>query len=96
MEKYTKEAIEGNFKNELDSGRLVFKTVNVEKKGNTHYVDDYQIYTKSLVISKVVDGREVEHKNLTEIWEYVKNKDAFLDYVTKEIKRLFEGITIND
>ncbi len=86
MEKYTKEAIEGNFKDDLASGRLVFKTINIDEKGNTHYVDDYQLYTKSLVISKVVDGREVEHKNLAKIWEYVRNKDKFLDYVIKEIR----------
>jgi len=85
MEKYAKEAIEGNFKNELDSGKLIFKTINVDEKDNKHYVEDYQLYAKSLVISKVIDGREIGHKNLTKIWEYVRNKDKFLDYVTKEI-----------
>ena len=86
MEKYTKEAIEDNFKNELASGRLVFKAINVDEKGNKHFVDDYRLYTKSLIISKIVNGKEVKHKNLTRIWEYVRNKDKFLDYVTGEIK----------
>ena len=86
MEKYTKEAIEGNFKNELASGMLVFEVINVDEKGNKHFVDDYQLYTKSLVISKIVNGKEIKHKNLAKIWEYVRNRDKFLDYVTNEIK----------
>ncbi len=86
MEKYTKEAIEGNFKDDLASGRLVFKAINIDAKGNAHYINDYQLYTKSLVVSKVVDDKEVEYKNLAKIWEYARNKDKFLDYVTSEIK----------
>lgn len=86
MERYSKEAIEGNFKDEIASGKLIFKTVNIDEKENEHFVNEYGLYTKSLVISKVVGGREIKHKNLTKIWEYVRNKDKFLNYVTKEIK----------
>ncbi|MFH1201644.1 MAG: nitrophenyl compound nitroreductase subunit ArsF family protein [Candidatus Omnitrophota bacterium] len=85
MEQYTKEAIEENFKNELANGLLVVKTVNVEEKGNEHFVNDYQLYTKSLIISRVENGKEIRHKNLTKIWEYVRDKRKFFNYVTTEI-----------
>ena len=74
MEKYSKEAIEGNFKDELASGELEFKAVNVEEKGNEHFVNDYQLYTKSLFLSIVKDGKEVKSKNLDKIWEFARNK----------------------
>ena len=86
LEQYSKETIEENFKDEIANGALEFKTINVEEKGNEHFVNDYQLYTKSLVISKVQDGREIQHKNLEKIWEYVGNKERFFDYVTSEIK----------
>lgn len=86
MEKYAKEAIEKNFAEELKDGRLVFKTVNVEEKENEHFVDDYELYTKALVISQIKDEKESQHKNLTKIWEYVRNKNRFIEYVTSEIK----------
>lgn len=86
MEAYAKEAIEKNFAKELEDGRLVFKTVNVEEKENEHFVDDYQLYTKALVISQIKDEKENQHKNLTKIWEYVRNKDRFVEYVTSEIR----------
>jgi len=85
LEQYSKEAIEANFKNELTSGKIVFKTVNVDEKANEHFVNDYQLYTKSLVISLVRGGKEEKFKNLTKIWEYVGNKQRFYDYVRDEI-----------
>jgi hypothetical protein len=90
MEKYSKEAIEENFKDMLSSGKLEFKAVNVEKRGNEHFVQDYQLYSKSLILSLVKDGKEVKSKNLTKIWEYVGNKQRFLDYVSEEVKNFLK------
>jgi thiol-disulfide isomerase/thioredoxin len=85
LEQYSKEVIEANFKNALDLGNLEFKVVNVEDKGNEHYVNDYQLYTKMLVLSLVRDSKEVRSKNLVKIWEYVGNKQKFFDYVKSEV-----------
>lgn len=81
LEQYSKEAIETNFKDALLSRKLEFKIVNVEDKGNEHYGSDYGLYTKSLILSLVKDGKEVKWKNLDKIWEYVGNKEKFIDYV---------------
>jgi hypothetical protein len=91
LEQYSKEAIESNFKNELLSGKLEFKAVNLEDRGNEHFVSDYQLYTKSLVISLVENGKEVKSKNLVKIWEYVGSKDKFFNYVTSEISGFLNG-----
>ena len=85
IEQYSKESIEANFKDALASGKLQFKVVNMEERGNEHYVKDYQLYTKSLILSLVKDGKEVKSKNLTKIWEYVRNRQRFYDYVRDEI-----------
>ena len=81
LEQYSKEAIETNFKDALASGKLEFKVVNVEDKGNEHYGNDYQLYTKSLVLSLVKNGKEIKWRNLDKIWEYAGNKQRFIDYV---------------
>ena len=91
LEQYSKEVIETNFKDALASGKLEFKSVNVEKSGNEHFVRDYQLYTKSLVISLIKDGKEIKAKNLNKIWEYVGNKEKFFTYVTKEVNSFLEG-----
>ncbi|MCX5708971.1 MAG: nitrophenyl compound nitroreductase subunit ArsF family protein [Candidatus Omnitrophica bacterium] len=81
LEQYSKEAIETNFKDALASGKLEFKVVNVEDRGNEHYGDEYQLYTKSLILSLVRDGKQIKWKNFDKIWEYVGDKQIFLDYV---------------
>jgi hypothetical protein len=85
LEEYAKEAIDNNFKNDLASGKLSFKIVNVENKENEHFAKDYQLYTKSVVLSLIKDGKEVRSKNLDKIWEYVRNKDQYENYVRDEV-----------
>ncbi|MFA5168481.1 MAG: nitrophenyl compound nitroreductase subunit ArsF family protein [Candidatus Omnitrophota bacterium] len=85
LEQYAKEAIEANFKDVLTSGKLAFKVVNVEGKGNEHFVNDYQLYTKTLILSRVKDGKEIRSRNLDKIWEYVGNKDRYENYVRNEV-----------
>ena len=92
MENYSREAIEANHKDTLASGKLEFKTVNVENRGNEHFVDDYKLYTKSLILSLVKDGKEVRYKNLDKIWEYSRNKQKFIDYVANEIKDFMKDV----
>ena len=60
--------------------------VNVDEVENTHFVNDYQLYTRSLVIAKMVDGKQTEWKNLKKIWELVGDKTAFMSYVQNEIR----------
>ena len=91
LEQYSKEVIETNFEDALDSGNLEFKVVNVEDKGNEHFVNDYQLYTKSLVISLLENNKEVKSKNLAKIWDYAGNKQKFFEYVTSEINKFLKG-----
>ena len=81
LERYSKEAIDNNFKDALGSGKLEFKVVNIEDAGNEHYGKDYQLYTKSLILSLVKDGKEIKWENMDKIWEYVGNKQRFIDYL---------------
>ncbi len=92
LEQYAKEAIENNFKKELAKGNLIFKAVNVEEKENEHFVKDYQLYTKSLVLSLVKDDKEVKYKNLDKIWEYVRNKMQYTDYVKNEVENFLKDL----
>lgn len=85
MEKYAAEVIQNDFKDALASGKLEFRAVNVESKGNEHYVNDYRLYTKTLILSLVKDGKEVRSKNLDRIWQLVRNKKQYEDYVRDEV-----------
>ncbi len=90
LEQYSKEAIETNFEDALASRKLEFRAVNTDDKGNEHYVSDYQLYTKSLILSLVKDGKETKWINLDNIWEYVGNKQRFINYVKSGVADLLK------
>ena len=91
IEKYTEGSIKEYFGKELSSGKLAFDIVNVDKKENEHFVKEYQLYTKSVVLSLVKDGKEVKHKNLDKVWEYLRNKDTFYAYIKSETKAFLDA-----
>ena len=76
FESFSKEALEGAFAESLKDGRLEWRAVNVDEPDNGHFVGDYQLYSKSIVVVKMRDGEQVEWKNLKRIWELVRDKQA--------------------
>jgi len=85
IEQYSREALEKFFTKELHSGVLQFTPVNTDRPENTHYIHDYQLYTKSLVIVLMKDGKQVTWKNLAKVWQHLRDRDAFHDYVHEEV-----------
>jgi len=85
MERYSKEAVDTYFKKEIESGKINFKAINVDEKDNQHYVKDYQLYTKTLIVSVTKNGKETQYKNLDKIWAYARNKEKFINYVKNKI-----------
>ena len=85
IEAYTKEAIETSFKDEIASGKLCFRVIDTDENGNRHYMNDYGLYTKAVVVTLVKDGRELKFDNLQKVWELTGNKDAFMRYVENAV-----------
>jgi len=86
LEAYSKEALDAAFAEELADGRLVWRVVNTDQPENKHFVKDYRLFTKSVVLVEERDGREVRWTNLARIWQLVGRKDAFLWYVQGEAR----------
>lgn len=66
--------------------RVVFRSLNVDEPVNAHFVKDYGLYTKSVVVSEVKDGKEVRWKNLDQVWHLLGNPESFQDYVEREVQ----------
>lgn len=96
IEQYTEGAIKEYFAKELKTGNLVYRVVNVEEKGNEHFVQDYKLYTKSVVLSLSQDGKEVRFKNLEQVWQLLRNKDKFYQYIKKETQGFLDSLREDD
>lgn len=91
FEAYTDEAIREAFPAELKSGAVEWRIVNVEEPANEHFVKDYGLTTRQIILSDVVDGKEKRWKDLFRIWELVKDKQAYTNYVIEETRAYAEG-----
>ena len=90
IEKYSRDAISNYFAKEIKAGFLSFKAVNTDLSENKHFLEDYQLYTKSLVLVSVKEGKILKWKNLDKIWQRLNNKTAFYNYVQTETRKFLE------
>ncbi|MFH1673159.1 MAG: nitrophenyl compound nitroreductase subunit ArsF family protein [Pseudomonadota bacterium] len=85
IEAYTREAILSGFADAIRDGRLEWLAVNIEEHGNEHFIKDFKLYTKSVVIVDTRNGEQIRWKNLKKVWELLYDKDAFLKYIRDEV-----------
>ena len=91
IEEWSYEAIRNSFPAALEEGRLLWKPINVEKPENRHFTKDYNLYTKSLIIAEMNGKKQVRWKNLTKVWELLRNQQKFFSYVTEEVRYYLEN-----
>jgi hypothetical protein len=85
IEAYTKGALDSNFASPLKDGLIVWRMINTDEDANKHYRDDYQLYTKSVILSAVRGGKEVRWKNLDKVWDFLGDEAAFKKYISDEV-----------
>lgn len=73
------------FQDELASGELVFKVLNVQDEANAAMIEKYGAYASSLFINEVIDG--VDHiEHVTDIWFFVGDDEGCFSLVKGEIE----------
>ncbi len=92
IERYAKEAVEQSFQNEIDKGVVEFRSVNVEEPQNEHYIDDFQLRTRCVVVEWNIDGKTQDFKRLEEVWSLVHgDKKRYYDYIEENVRQYLKG-----
>jgi len=91
IEAFTREAIDTGFADDVKNGRVELKVVNVEEPGNEHFVQDYQLANRSVVVARYEGGNQKDWKRLDEVWQLVGDKDAFIRFVQDQTSTLLKG-----
>ena len=75
-------SLQAEFPQELDNGILTIRIVNVEDRENEHFVTDFDLATRTVVVQnmEIADWRKLDR-----VWELTSDSSAFYDYVTSEI-----------
>lgn len=88
FEQYTKDALNEFFAERMKERKLIYKVVNVDDNENEHFISDYSLTTKSVVLVQFADGKKVKWKNLDGIWKLVANREQFINYIESEINSM--------
>ena len=67
--------------------RIVLQTINLDGPGNEHFVQDYQLISKTVIVAGRAKGQEVKWENLQEVWSKQKDEQAFEAYVVDAVRR---------
>ncbi len=86
IENWTHSTVTEKFAEEIKAGKIEWKIVNIDEKANEHFIKEYSIFTKTVIVSKIVDGKEVSWKNLDKVWQLLSNQDNFQKYIESELK----------
>lgn len=87
IEKLTHETIEKNFTKELASKAIVFQTINFDKPENKHYIKDYGLAFKTVVVSAHTNGKEVQWDKYDKVWSLVDTPEKFSAYLDDGIRQ---------
>jgi len=83
--------LETYFQDELDSGKLIFDTVDMGLIGNATTVGQYGAYTSSLFINRFEDG--LDHiEPVMDIWTVIGDDEAFIEVVKSKIEASLKEI----
>jgi hypothetical protein len=91
IEAYSDEAIRDRFAKALEEGALSWRVVNVDEPKNKHFITDFELVTRSVVLVEYRAGEVVRWKRLDKVWQLVRSKNDFVEYVQNEASEFLEA-----
>ncbi len=91
IEAYTREAVATKLAAGYKDWKIEFKGVNVDEEPNKHFVQDYWLNSKSVVVQKFSGEKVLNWGKLDKVWQLLGDKDAFMNYVADETHKLLDA-----
>lgn len=88
--KYTKQTIDNNFSEELNSGKIVFKEINIDLPENYQLSEKFQAAGSSLFINTIREGKDNINQDLT-VWRLVGDEKNFESYLKEKIENILKS-----
>ncbi len=85
IEKFAHEALTP----EIEASKLAWQTADFTASDNASLVDQFKVYSSTVVLVEVQDGKVVRWKNLEEVWNHTSEQadfTAFIDQAWSEFK----------
>ena len=88
IEDYAHKALEQEFADEIRKGEIEWRTANYDDPANKQLAVNYKVYSSTVVLVRVAEGKTTDWRNLEQVWDFVDEEDAFKQYVQAEAQEL--------
>ncbi|MDD3887104.1 MAG: nitrophenyl compound nitroreductase subunit ArsF family protein [Victivallaceae bacterium] len=85
IEELARAAIQDKYAKEMAAGAVVFRSVNVEEPANEHFIRDFQLTTRSVVMQKA--GK---YEKFDAVWTLVRDPRKFAEYIQDGAAKMME------
>lgn len=85
--KLSEKTVSEKFADDVASGKVIFKAVNIELPENKEIVNLYQAGGSSLYINAIKDGKNNIVQNM-KVWQLLSDEPAFTNYLETQLRSL--------
>lgn len=85
LEATLRPTLETAYADHFGTGRLAMCVINLDDPDNRHYLDQFEIFSSSVIIVKKKSGVISRYKNLDSIWDFYDNGEAISNLLQKEV-----------
>jgi thiol-disulfide isomerase/thioredoxin len=85
IESLTTEVVEQGFAEQVTAGTIALISINIEDEENKHYIENFELFNKSVVLAEYKQGEPIRWKNLKDVWTLARKRARYLEYVHDEI-----------
>ncbi len=91
LESTLQNTVRTRYADQFGAGRLAMCVVNLDDPANRHYLDQFELFSNSVVIVRKKDGTVARFKNLESIWDVSEDSNAISHLLTTEVDRFLTG-----
>ncbi|MFA6048136.1 MAG: nitrophenyl compound nitroreductase subunit ArsF family protein [Parcubacteria group bacterium] len=83
--KFAKETVEQKFPEELKSGKIEFKEINIDLPENKELATKFKATGSALFINPIINEKDNIQED-TQVWRLVSNEPGFISYLENKLK----------
>lgn len=91
LEKYTREAVAGNFAQPYKGWQVEFRSVNLDEAPNGHFARLYGLESKAVVVQKFDGEKALNWGLLGGVWQLLGDQREFAAYIAAETRKVLDA-----
>jgi hypothetical protein len=92
MERLAAEVIDDRFGERQRDGSVVFRAVNLETDATRHFISDFEMANKAVVMVERSGGKNLAWRRLDAIWEKIADDAEYSDYIADNLTACLENL----